>query len=107
MYLKVNVENKKRKTPSMYEVVTQAGLIKDTVFESPALIKDKDSRSNAMFATTPDGWFQPYSYNGNIFMEEVPDPNIPPEEPPVPTTDYIVHYVDDVEVDRFYRVIKP
>ena len=83
MFFKVKTVANKRKTPSMYETVTSAGFPVGTVIETPATIKDSDTRSNAIFVKTSDNWYQPVSYNGVTYMEVISSPT-EPEEPPVP-----------------------
>lgn len=82
MQFKVTVTNNKRKTPSMFETVTSAGFPVGTIIDS-ITYKDTNPKSNAIFVKTSDGWYQPISYNGNIYMVETTP--TPPVDPNMPT----------------------
>ena len=97
IFLKVTTEQKERVAPSMYNPTSRAGQVSGTIIVVPAkvpadldlkdnLIKDTDSRSDALFVKTSSGWYQPAFYQGKWFMVEVADPNTPEEPDPTPNT---------------------
>lgn len=93
-FVKVTVEQKERAAPSMYNQNSRTGQPVGTVIKVPGkvpadpdlkdnLIKDTDSRSDALFVRTSTGYYQPAFYQGKWNVVEVPDPSLP-TDPEVP-----------------------